>query len=205
MRLEQQVLRGLEYVAYPALAGAAYTLLCLGVVTWLPALAALAHTLHRWRTDGDGRCFTGVFAAFGGYWTALWRHSLASTAVLAVVVANVVFLAGKWPRPVAAALLMVQLGLLAAATVYHLAVAVLAGRDGPARTATAGRDLRRRALVFGFGAWRRGCVLLAVSLLAAPLTLPIVLGPVLYGASLPVLAGLLIADVTSTKSIDQTA
>ncbi|OZM76178.1 DUF624 domain-containing protein [Pseudonocardia sp. MH-G8] len=183
---EGVVLRCLEFVAYPALAGLAFCLLCLGVVTWLPALAAVASALQRWRRDDDSRCFTGTLAAFPGQWRALWRHALVSTAVLAAVVVAIGFLAGR-PEPAAIPLLAVQAGGLAAFAVYHLALAVVSGDDpgGPAR---------RRALVLAFGSGRRGLALLAAVVLAPLLTLPLAVGPLLLGPTLPVLCGLLLLD-----------
>jgi uncharacterized membrane protein YesL len=177
-------LRGLEFVAYPAIAGAAFCLLALGVVTWLPALAAVAAALQRWRSDGDTRVFTGVLAAFPGYWRALWRHALAATAAPAAMLAAIAFLAGR-PEPVAIPLLAVQVGGLAAFAVYHLALAVVAGHDpsGPA-------SWRGRALVLAFGSPRRGLLLLAALLLGPVVALPLAVGPLLFGPSLPVLCGL---------------
>ncbi|MGH8794742.1 MAG: DUF624 domain-containing protein, partial [Stackebrandtia sp.] len=116
-RWEHGVLRALEYVANPALAGAAFCLLCLGVVTWLPALAAAGRALRRWRADGEQRCFVGVFEAFGDCWRTLWRHGLVSTAAFAILAANVVFLAAQ-PSPAAFALLAVQVGIAAALVPY---------------------------------------------------------------------------------------
>jgi hypothetical protein len=181
-------LRYLEWVANPALAGAAFCLLALGVVTWLPALAALATALQRWRRDGDTRCFTGVLAAFPAYWRVLWRHALVATAAPAAALVAILFLAGR-PEPFAIPLLAVQVGGLAAFAVYHLALAVVAGHD-PAAPAT----WRSRALVLGFGSPRRGLVLLAALVLAPVVGLPLVLGPLLFGPSLPVLCGLALLE-----------
>ncbi len=181
-------LRGLEWVAYPALGGAAFCLLALGVVTWLPALAALAAAMQRWRRDGDTRLVTGVLAAFPGYWRALWRHALVATAAPAAMLVAIVFLAGR-PEPLAIPLLAVQVGGLAAFAVYHLALAVVAGHD-PAVPAT----WRARALVLGFGSPRRGLALLAALVLAPVVGLPLVLGPLLFGPSLPVLCILAMLD-----------
>jgi hypothetical protein len=186
---EAATLRCLEWVAYPALAGAAFCLLCVGVVTWLPALAALAWALSRWRRDGDSRCFTGVFVAFPTYWRALWRHALVATAGMLAVGATVVFLAGR-PEPVAIPLLAVEVGGLAAFALYHLALAVVAGHDRSAAPAT----WRVRALVFAFGSGRRGLALLAAAVLAPALTLPLAVGPLLLGPSLPVLVGLALLE-----------
>lgn len=176
---ERGALRGLEYVAYPALAGAAFCVLCLGVVTWLPALAATAYALNQWRTDGEARCFVGVFAAFPRMWHRLWRHALVSTVVLVVLVANLAFLSGR-TEPVAFALLAAQLGILAALVPYHIALAaVAAAGDGP-----------RAALWLAFGSPRRGLALLAAALLAPLLALPLAVGPFLFGPTLPVLLAL---------------
>jgi uncharacterized membrane protein YesL len=181
-------LRGLEWVAYPALGGAAFCLLALGVVTWLPALAALAAALHRWRCDGDTRCFTGVLRAFPGYWRALWRHALVATVAPAAILVAIGFLAGR-PEPVAIPLLAVQVGGLAAFAVYHLALAVVAGHDPGAPA-----SWRARALVLAFGSPRRGLVLLAAMVLAPLVALPLAVGPLLFGPSIPVLCGLVLLD-----------
>lgn len=188
---ETAALRGMEWIAYPAMAGAAFCLLCLGVVTWLPALAAMAAALDRWRDHGDSRCFTGVVAAFPGYWRALWRHAVVSTAGLAALVATAVFLAGR-PEPVAIPLFALQAGALAAFVVYHLALGVVAGSDGPGHPRPA--RLRARALVLAFGSARRGLALLAAAVLAPAVTLPLAVGPFLLGTSLPVLLGLVLLD-----------
>jgi uncharacterized membrane protein YesL len=181
-------LHGLEWVAYPALGGAAFCLLALGIVTWLPALAAVAAALQRWRRDGDTRCFTGVLRAFPRYWRALWRHALVATAVPAAILVAIVFLAGR-PEPLAIPLLAVQVGGLAAFVVYHLALAVVAGHD-PAAPAS----WRARALVLGFGSPRRGLALLAAAVLAPVVALPLAIGPLLFGPSLPVLCGLVLLE-----------
>jgi hypothetical protein len=181
-------LRGLEWVAYPAIAGAAFCLLALGVVTWLPALAAVAAALDGWRRDGDTRVFTGVFAGFPGYWRVLWRHALVATAAPAAMLGAIAFLAGR-PEPLAIPLLAVQVGGLAAFAVYHLAFAVVAGHE-PAAPAS----WRARALVLAFGSPRRGLVLLAALLLAPVVALPLAVGPLLFGPSIPVLCGLALLD-----------
>ncbi|MEV4411491.1 hypothetical protein [Catellatospora sp. NPDC049609] len=184
-------LRAMAWIAYPALAGLAFLLLSLAVVTWLPAYAAAGHALHRWRTGEDERCFTGTIRAFGGYWRALWRHSLASTLACAVLVTNVVFLAGQ-PSPAAFALLAAQVGVLAALVPYHLALAAVAAVDGPdPRTDRAG--LRRRALVLAFGSPRRGLLLLAAAVAAPLVALPLAVGPLLFGPTLPLLLALHLA------------
>jgi uncharacterized membrane protein YesL len=187
-------LRGLEWIAYPAVAGAAFCLLAVGVVTWLPALAALAAALQRWRSDGDTRCFTGVLAAFPRYWRALWRHALVSTAAPAAMVVAIAFLAGR-PEPVAIPLLAVQVGGLAAFAVYHLALAVVAGHDP-----TSPGTWRGRALVLGFGSPRRGLALLCALLLAPVVGLPLAVGPLLFGPSLPALCGLVLLERAAARS-----
>jgi len=179
------LLRACEFVAYPALAGAAFCVLCLGVVTWLPALAALAESLRRWRSDGDAACFTGVFAAFPRMWRALWRHALVSTVVYLVLALNAVFLAGQGSIG-AVALLGAQVGIGVALVPYHLALAAVAATDHNAGPA----GWRRAALLLAFGRPSRGLGLLAVAVLAPVVTVFIPLGPLLLGSSLPVLYAL---------------
>ncbi|TDC02496.1 DUF624 domain-containing protein [Micromonospora fluostatini] len=179
----------LEFVAYPALAGCALLLLCLGVVTWLPALAAAAYALQQWRDDGRGRPFLGTLEAFGRYWRRLWRHALLSTVAGAVLAANVVFLATR-TGAAALALLALQIGLVLAAVPYHLALAVTAARNP-------GGDVRRwsrGALLFAFASPRRGLGLLGVAVAAPVLTAPLAFGPLLLGGTLPLLVGLRLAD-----------
>ncbi|MEU2070116.1 DUF624 domain-containing protein [Streptomyces anulatus] len=179
------LLRRLEFVAYPAAAGAAFTLLALGVVTWLPALAAMGGALQRWRVDGDSRLFTNTLAAFGGYWRALWLHGLLSTAVAGVLAANTVSLLGRseaWTFPLLAA----QVGIAAAFVIHHVALAAVAGRDpdGGVRSWSAG------ALSLGFGSPARGTALLGAVISAVLLSLVVPLGPLLLGPSVPVLLAL---------------
>jgi uncharacterized membrane protein YesL len=150
-RWSQTLLGWLEWLAHPVAAGAAFAILCLGVVTWLPALAATAHALRAWRADGDGRSFTGVFRAFGTYWRPLLGHAVASTAGLALLVVDVVFLVGR-SGPAAVVLVMLALGLLVASVPYHLALAVVAA----ARPDGGMRAWVRGALWFAFGSVRRG-------------------------------------------------
>lgn len=176
------VLRALEFVANPALAGAAFCLLCLGVVTWLPALAALGHALHRWRTEDAQDCFTGVLRAFPGYWRQLWRHALLSTAVGAVLVVNTLFLVSEGSAP-AVLMLGVQAGIGLAFLPYHLALGAVAGSlpDGdPA-------GWRRGALHVAFGSPGRGIALLLAAVSAPVVTVFIPLGPLLLGPSLSML------------------
>lgn len=179
------VLRACEFVAYPALAGAAFVVLCLGVVTWLPALAALAESLRRWRSDGDAACFVGVFAAFPRMWRTLWRHAVVSTVVYLVLAANAVFLAGQGSIG-AVALLGAQVGIGVALVPYHLALAAVTATDHDAGPAQA----RRTALLLAFGRPARGLGLLAAAVLAPVVTVVIPLGPLVLGSSLPVLYAL---------------
>ncbi|MFE7264482.1 DUF624 domain-containing protein [Streptomyces sp. NPDC057592] len=183
------LLRRLEFVAYPAAAGAAFTLLSLGVVTWLPALAAMGHALQRWRAEGDSRCFTNTFAAFPQYWRSLWRHSLASTAAGIVLAANIVHLLGR-PEPWTFVLLAAQVGIAAALTIHHVALAAEAGRSprGTVRTWSHG------ALALGFGSAARGTALLGAVVSAALISLVVPLGPLLLGPSIPVLLAQSFAD-----------
>lgn len=183
------LLRRLEFVAYPAAAGAAFTLLALGVVTWLPALAAMGRALQRWRVDGDSRCFANTFAPFGGYWRALWLHGLLSTAAAVVLVANTLHLLGRsesWTFPLLAA----QVGIAAAFVIHHVALAAVAGRDPDdgVRSWSAG------ALALGFGSPARGTALLGAAVSAVLLSLVVPLEPLLLGPSVPVLLALSFAD-----------
>ncbi|MFI5808283.1 hypothetical protein [Streptomyces sp. NPDC051561] len=126
------LLRRLEYLACPAAAGAAFTVLALGVVTWLPALAALAHALQRWREEGDTRCFTGVFAAFPRYWRALWKHGLLSAVSAFLLAAKSPFLLGG-SSVLAFLVLAAQAGIGAAFVIHHVALAARAERDRTSR------------------------------------------------------------------------
>ncbi|WP_327365548.1 hypothetical protein [Streptomyces sp. NBC_01217] len=183
------LLRRLEFVAYPAAAGAAFAVLSLGVVTWLPALAAMGHALQRWRAEGDSHCFTGTFSAFPQYWRALWRHSLASTAAGLVLSANTVHLLGR-TEPWTFVLLAAQVGIAAVVVIHHVALAAEAGRlpHGTVRTWSRG------ALALGFGSAARGTALLGAVISAALLSLVLPLGPLLLGPSIPVLLALSFAD-----------
>lgn len=181
--------RRLEFVAYPAVAGAAFVLLSFGVVTWLPALAAMGHALQRWRADGDSRCFTGTFAAFPRYWRALWPYALTATAAVAVLAANTAHLLGR-ASPVAFVLLAAQAGIAAALAITVVALAACAplAPDEPA-TAWA-----RDAFTLGFGSVARGTALLGAVVSAVLLSLAVPLGPLLLGPSVPVLLALSFAD-----------
>jgi uncharacterized membrane protein YesL len=191
------VLRTLEFVAYPALAGAAFCLLSLGVVTWLPALAALAAALRRWRVAGESRCFVAVLREFPRCWRALWRHGVVSTVVIGVLVGNVSFLAGE-PSLAAFALLAGQVGIGAAMVPYHLSLAAVSARAPDAGAAA----WRRDAVLLAFGSPVRGICLLAAAVAAPALTLIVPFGPLLLGPSLAVLAALVVADryPTGTES-----
>ncbi|MFE3147030.1 DUF624 domain-containing protein [Streptomyces sp. NPDC059218] len=183
------LLRRLEFVAYPAAAGAAFTVLSLGVVTWLPALAAMGHALQRWRAEGDSRCFTNTFAAFPRYWRSLWRHSLVSTAAAVVLAVNIVHLLGR-PEPWTFVLLAAQVGIAAALAIHHVALAAEAGRS-PHGTV---RTWSRGALALGFGSAARGTALLGAVISAVLISLVVPLGPLLLGPSVPVLLALSFAD-----------
>ncbi|MET7645507.1 hypothetical protein ABZS83_18060 [Streptomyces sp. NPDC005426] len=183
------LLRRLEFVAYPAAAGAAFAVLSLGVVTWLPALAAMAHGLQRWRTEGDSRCFVHTFTVFPRYWRRLWRHSLLSTAAGAVLTADLVYLLGR-PEPWTFVLLAAQVGIAAAFVIHHVALAAEAGR-APGGTV---RGWTRGALALGFGSAARGTALLGAVVSAVLLSLVVPLGPLLLGPSIPVLLALSFAD-----------
>ncbi|MFB6707950.1 DUF624 domain-containing protein [Streptomyces sp. NPDC056333] len=183
------LLRRLEFVAYPAAAGAAFAVLSLGVVTWLPALAAMGYALQRWRTDGDTRCFTRAFNAFPRYWRALWPHSLVSTVAAFVLTANITHLLGR-SEPWTFVVLAAQAGIAAAAVIHHVALAAEAGRS-PRGTV---RSWSRAALVLGFGSAARGTALLGAVISAALLSLVVPLGPLLLGPSIPVLLALSFAD-----------
>lgn len=183
MSWERKALRATEFVACPALAGAAFCLLALGAVTWLPALAAAANSLQTWRTDGAARCFTGTLRAFSRHWHALWRESIAGTAAAGVLVVNALFL---WDRNgPALVLLPVQVVLLAALVLYALALATVAAAapEDP-------KGWRRAATAFAFGSPRRAAVLLAAATVLPLAVVPIPLGPLLLGPTLPLMLAL---------------
>ncbi|MER6103328.1 hypothetical protein ABT115_13630 [Streptomyces sp. NPDC001832] len=183
------LLRRLEFVAYPAAAGAAFAVLSLGVVTWLPALATMGHALQRWRAEGDSRCFTNAFSTFPHYWRALWQHSVASTAAGIVLTANIFYLLGR-SEPWTFVLLAAQVGIAAALVIHHVTLAAEAGRS-PQGTV---RAWSRGALVLGFGSAARGTALLGAVISAALFSLVVPLGPLLLGPSIPVLLALSFAD-----------
>ncbi|MCQ4207045.1 hypothetical protein [Streptomyces longispororuber] len=183
-----RLLRVLDWIAQPAAAGAAFVVIALGVVTWLPALAALAHTLQRWRSDGDNWSFTGVFGAFPRYWRVLWRHSALTAAAVSVLAANSLFLTGR-SSPYAFVLLAAQAGLGAALFVHCTAFAAHAGLAPDEPPA----EWHRRALALAFASPARGTALLGAAVSAVVLTLPIPLGPLLFGPSVPVLLALHLA------------
>ncbi|TWD79579.1 uncharacterized protein DUF624 [Kribbella amoyensis] len=185
----RRALDWLGWLASPVMAGAAFTLLCVGVVTWLPALAAVGYALHRWRTDGDTRVFTGVLAGWRRYWRPLLPHSILATFAAVVAASNFVFLAGR-SGPAPLVLFMIHVGLIAAGITYHLALAVVAGRD-PSGTATA---WRRAAFGLAFTSVPRGTALLGAAIAAPIFSLVVPAGPLLLGSTVPVLVGLLVAD-----------
>ncbi|WP_103509372.1 hypothetical protein [Streptomyces sp. SM13] len=188
---ERGALRAMEFVAQPALAGAAFCLLALGVVTWLPALAAAGSALQDWRGEGAGRPFTGTLRAFPRLWGALWRESLVATAVLAVLTLNCLFLLDTGSAT-GLVLLPVQVGLMAVSAVYALSLAAVCAVGGDA-------EPRRRAAVLAFGSPRRTVALLLVLVLAPLAVLPIPLGPLLLGPTLPLLLALSLLTPTDTR------
>ncbi|MCP3801184.1 hypothetical protein NLX83_18145 [Allokutzneria sp. A3M-2-11 16] len=177
----RNVLRALEFVAYPALAGAAFFVLSIGVVTWLPALAAAAVALQQWRVDGDARCFLGVFKAFPACWRSLWQHSVVSTAVIAVLAANVMFLADR-PEQIAFVLLAAQVGFGLVLIPYHLVLAAQVAVGGEARP--------KAVLVTAFGSLAPCLGLTAVVVLALALASAGVFAPLLWSVGTPVLLAL---------------
>ena len=187
--MTRRALDWLGWLASPVLAGAAFTILSLGIVTWLPALAAVGFALNRWRTDGDTRCFTGVFAGWRKYWRPLLPHSVLMTLAALVAASNLSFLAGR-SGPVVLTLFMIHVGLVAAAVTYHVALAVAAGRE-PARSAA---EWRRTAFRLAFTSVPRGTALLGAAVAAPVFSLVIPAGPLLLGTTVPVLVGLLVAD-----------
>lgn len=189
---ETKALRAAGAVAAPAFAGAAFCLLALGIVTWLPALAAAACALQSWRQDGAGSCFTGTLRAFPRQWRALWRESLVATAAGAVLVANCAFLLGR--GPLAFALVPVQVALLAALAVLCLARAVTRATGAGEGAAAGSRQGWAAAARLGFARPRRTLALLAVLVVAPVALLPVPLGPLLFGPTLPVLLALSLAD-----------
>lgn len=186
---ERAVIGWMEYVTNPVLAGAAFTILCLGVVTWLPALAAVAFALQRWRDNGDSRCFVGVFTGWTRFWRRLLAHSVASTVAIALLVSNMIFLSGR-SGALALGLFTLHIGLIAIAVIYHLALAVCAGRrpDDEVRT------WQRAALALAFGSVSRGTALLGAAIAAPILSMVVPAGPLLLGCTIPVLVGLVLAD-----------
>lgn len=188
-----RVLGWLGSLSNLVLAGAAFTVLCLGIVTWLPALAAVAFALQRWRVDGDARCFTGVFAGWRQYWRALLPHSIASTIGLILAFSNLTFLSQQ-SGPAAVALFMTTIGLIAVAVVHHLALAVAAGRDPEGSVASWSRTAFRLA----FCSVPRGTALLGAAIAAPVFSLVVPAGPLLLGTTIPVLVGLLVADQATT-------
>ncbi|WP_203964631.1 hypothetical protein [Actinocatenispora thailandica] len=183
------LLRALEYVAYPAAAGAAGTILSLGVITWLPALAATAYGLQAWRRDGTTRVFGEVFRGWRRYRRVLLPHSALGTVAALLLAANLWFLSGRTGLA-AFALFAGQVGIAVLAVLYHLALAVCAGRrpnDGAAAW-------RRAAAVLAFARPSRGLGLLATAVAATILTVVVPVGPLLFGASVPLLYGLYLAD-----------
>ncbi|GAA2796998.1 hypothetical protein [Kribbella solani] len=185
----RRVLDLLGWVTFPAMAGAAFVVLALGIVTWLPALAGVGFALERWRRDGDSRCFAGVFTGWRKFWRPLLPHSILMTVATLVAVSNLWFLAGK-SGPLVVALFMVHVGLLAAAITYHLALAVAAARAPDELPTT----WRKTAFRLAFTSVPRGTALLGAAIAAPVFSLVVPAGPLLLGTTVPVLVGLLVAD-----------
>ncbi|WP_202876349.1 hypothetical protein [Kribbella sp. VKM Ac-2566] len=161
----------------------------MGIVTWLPALASVGFALNRWRTDGDARCFTGVFVGWRKYWRPLLPHSVLMTIAAVIAASNLSFLSGR-SGPLVLTLFMIHVGLIAAAVTYHLALAVAAGRDPSGSSA----DWRRTAFRLAFTSVPRGTALLGAAVAAPVFSLVVPAGPLLLGTTVPVLVGLLVAD-----------
>jgi hypothetical protein len=183
-------LRWMEWIANPALAGLAVTLLGLGVVTWLPALAAAAHSLDRWRRDGDPAVFRGTIAAFPAMWRRLRIPGVGCGIAMIILVADVVFLAGRpevWAQALAAVL--VGIGLALGTWAYALAVVTgTAPADDAADRPAGAAPPYGPALRLAFGG--PGSLLIILSALAAGvLLLPTGIGPILFGPSIPLLIG----------------
>lgn len=181
---ENRALRAAACVAVPAMAGAAFCLLTLAVVTWLPALAAAAVALQQWRSDGDTSSFAATLRAFPQAVSTLWRESLALTAVMAVLFANALFLAG---RSYGTLLLPVQLVIAAALILYGVTRAAAHALAEPG-------DGRRSACELAFTRPGRTAVLLTVTLGTPLAMLPVPLGPLLLGPTVPLLLALSLAS-----------
>lgn len=191
-RWELGLLRWLEYATVPAFAGAAFWLLALGVVTWLPALAAAARALRGWREEGDTNVFTATLRAFPRYARRLLPLSILSTVAAVLLAVNVLFLAQR-PGPVAGPLLWGQLGIGAVCVVFHVHLVVAAARR-PDDTAGAWC----RAALRGFGSPGASLAVLGAAVAATLLTVVVPLGPLLYGPTVPVLLGLYLASPPAT-------
>jgi len=177
-------MRGLGWIAYPAMAGMACTLISLGVITWVPALAATATTLRRWRVDGDEAVFTGVFTDFGVYWRKLWAHGLLVGVVGLVLVVNMAMLFNAGSA-LAMSVFSVQLGLGLVVVAYHLCLAAVAALHPAADPG----QWRRLALRHAFGCWHGPVVLLAAVAITV-VSLPLGIGPALFGPSVPLIIAL---------------
>lgn len=177
-------LRWLEWIANPALAGLAVTLLGLGIVTWLPALAAAARSLDRWRRDGDPSVFLGTIAEFPATWRQLRLPGVVVGVAMIILVADIVFLLGRpeaWAPALAAVL--IGIGVALGAWAYALAVIIGTSVETPSPAPPYGPALR---LAFGGPG---SLLIIATALAAGVLLLPTAIGPFLYGPSLPLLVG----------------
>lgn len=120
-RWEHRALNLLEWPANLGLVNVVWFLFSLPVVTWFTASVALIHSLERWLQAGDGR----IASNFWGSWKRQWRRTLpigvVSTAVLAILLANAIFLVTR-EVPAALFLLPPTIVLLASWLMLHLAL-----------------------------------------------------------------------------------
>lgn len=188
---EGAALRWLAYPANLAFAGIAGFVIALGVVTWLCAAVALVRALQRWLEDDLDTVFTTTFRELAATWRRTLPLSIAATVVVALVVADVVFLVTRsspWAVLLLAAL--VPLAALGALMVAHLPAAAALARDGSAR-----QWLRLAlGLVVTAPARSAGVLVVLVTWVALCTVLP-TLVPVL-GLSVPGLAALVAARRT---------
>lgn len=173
------VLRALEWVAYPAMAGLACSIVMLGVITWLPALCATARALRRWREDGDGSVFINVFRSVPRYWRC-WRTGATLSGLAGVLlVCNSVFLVRQGSLP-ALALMVVQLFLLVALWNFLTWLAVYTCRE---ESPTPRSSLRRIAFAAAFGR-PSGWLPVIVGVTVLVVLLPTAIGSLAYAPSL---------------------
>lgn len=188
MRLAERALAVLAYPANLALAGVAAFLLALPVVTWLVAWIAAGRALHAWLVEDDHRAFVGTFREFAAVWRRSLPASVAATLVVAVLVANVLFL-GSQDTPVAFLFGMATVPVAAAVALVVLMLPAAAAED---RDASMGRWLRAAAGLAAARPW--GSLALLAIVAAFGLTcavLPTIVP--FFGISLPVWLGLVTA------------